>query len=364
MLRWAQDGHPTDVDPVPPGWRTSRATRGGGAGVAHGRPERRRRAAAWGGGPSARAGGQHLANLCTILRQRAALHGPHHRKRDGFAVRFEGKPTTDNIGRWRELLEREHGISPGADAIRLARQTVAEWSTAVHPAQGSTSQADLGTAAKRPTRGGKWVILGADGDLPGADGRSRFGPPSPARSSPGAGRHGPCSSAPGARKSTFSTLAGEVHRHARRPVEQGRLLQLAVGAGCGVGRDRARHRAAGAPTRSVLFMSSRVDRFRRPTDARSSRCRAPRRGREHQPEHLPRRRDRVVALLVCAGCRGVEIEQSRDGATSSGRALRWLSRPVSPGGSTPTREGPRGGRRGAHRRRLLESKLAVWATRQ
>ncbi len=140
MLRWAQDGHPADVDLVElPAWLADLARDPVAAARAWrtARPsaEESRELAAWEEG-LVRSRGRVVntfANLCTILRCAPRYAGRITWNEMAFAACFEGKPMTDgDIGRWREQLEREHGISPGADAIRLASQTVAE-ERRVHP---------------------------------------------------------------------------------------------------------------------------------------------------------------------------------------------------------------------------------------
>ena len=272
MLRWAQDGHPADVDLVemPPwladlardpvaaarAWRTARPS-----------PEEARELAAWEAGLTRSRGRvvNTFANLCTILRCAPRYAGRITWNEMAFSVCFEGKPMTDgDIGRWRELLEREHGISPGADAIRLAAQTVAE-ERRVHPVkdylQGLTwdSTGRLDAVAS--------VILGASEPLAAKMVRRWFLSAVARAMRPGCKVDtalvlvGP----QGARKSTFyQVLAGEWFTDTHVDLSsKDAFLQLAGAWVVEWGEiERVTGRRGADEIKS--FMSSRVDRFRPP----------------------------------------------------------------------------------------------------
>ena len=273
MLRWAPDGgHPADVDLAPlPGWLADLARDPVAAARAWrtARPtaEEARELAAWEAG-LVRSRGRVIntfANLCTILRHAPRFAGKITWNEMAFAVCFEGKPMTDgDIGRWRELLEREHGISPGADAIRLAAQTVAE-ERRVHPVQEYLLRQTWDGTARLDAVAS--VVLGADGALQALMVRRWFISAVARALKPGCKVDtalvlvGP----QGARKSTFyQVLAGDWFTDTHVDLSsKDAFLQLSGAWVVEWGEiERVTGRRGADEIKS--FMSSRVDRFRPP----------------------------------------------------------------------------------------------------
>lgn len=271
-LRWVPGAHAADTelqelpawlcelarDPVAArkAWSTARPS-----------PDEKRELDAWESGLTRSRGRvvNTFANLCTILRNAPRFAGKITWNEMAFSVCFEGKSMTDgDVGRWREQIEREWGISPGADAIRLASQTVAE-EHRVHPVQNYLAgltwdgEARLDSVAR--------VILGAEGDLQALMVRKWFISAVARAIKPGCKVDtalvlvGP----QGARKSTFfSVLAGDHFTDTHVDLSsKDAFLQLAGAWVIEWGEiERVTGRRGADEIKS--FMSSRVDRFRPP----------------------------------------------------------------------------------------------------
>jgi putative DNA primase/helicase len=271
-LRWRPGAHAAEVeltelpawladlarDPVAAkrAWSTARPT-----------PEEKRELSAWEAG-LVRSRGRVVntfANLCTILRHAPRFAGKITWNEMAFSVCFEGRPVADgDIGRWRELLEREHGISPGADSIRLASQTVAE-EHRVHPVKEYLLRQEWDGAERLNSVA--QVILGAEGELPALMVRKWFLSAVARALRPGCKVDtalvlvGP----QGAKKSTFfSVLAGEWFTDTHVDLSsKDAFLQLAGAWVVEWGEiERVTGRRGADEIKS--FMSSRADRFRPP----------------------------------------------------------------------------------------------------
>jgi hypothetical protein len=272
VLRWRPGAHAAEVElPELPAWLADLARDPVAAkrawGTARPTPEERRELSAWEAG-LVRSRGRVVntfANLCTILRHAPRFAGKITWNEMAFSVCFEGKPMTDgDIGRWRELLEREHGISPGADAIRLASQTVAE-EHRVHPVQEYLLRQTWDGSPRLDSVAR--VILGAEGELQALMVRKWFLSAVARALKPGCKVDtalvlvGP----QGARKSTFfSVLAGEWFTDTHVDLSsKDAFLQLAGAWVVEWGEiERVTGRRGADEIKS--FMSSRVDRFRPP----------------------------------------------------------------------------------------------------
>ena len=74
-----------------------------------------------------------FGNVCVILRGSPKYSGRLVFNELAQGATFDGKPITEGmLGRLREEIERDHGVSPAVEALRLAVQTVAE-ERKVHP---------------------------------------------------------------------------------------------------------------------------------------------------------------------------------------------------------------------------------------
>lgn len=271
-LRWRPGAHAAEVEIAEmPGWlaelaRDPLAAKRAATSVRVS-AEERRELDAWESG-LVRSRGRVVntfANLCTILRSAPRFTGKITWNEMAFSVCFEGKPMTDgDIGRWREMIERQWGISPGADAIRLAAQTVAE-EHRVHPVQ-QYLQGLTWDGTERLNSVAR-LILGAEGELQALMVR-KWALSAVARAlRPGCKVDtalvlvGP----QGARKSTFfSVLAGEWFTDTHVDLSsKDAFLQLAGAWVVEWGEiERVTGRRGADEIKS--FMSSRVDRFRPP----------------------------------------------------------------------------------------------------
>lgn len=140
LLRWTPEGHPAHVEtPDLPAWLADLARDPVAAqrawSTARPTPAEARELDAWEQGLIRSRGRvvNSFANLCTIFRSAPQFGQRITWNEMQFGVCYDGRAVTDgDLGRWRELIERTWSVTPSADAVRQASQTVAE-EHRVHP---------------------------------------------------------------------------------------------------------------------------------------------------------------------------------------------------------------------------------------